>query len=127
MNTKQILVEARELLAQPNVWTKGAMSARQNPKYDPNDYWDNNLKEICTPTDPAACQFCSVGAVLRAAHSDNHHLPSREVRQAVIQLAGQRLDYDDSLAIVFQTNDDDGTELEDILELFDRAIAQAQE
>lgn len=53
MTPHQLLVVARDLIADPAHWTKGAFARNANGART-------------SASDPAACRFCSAGALLRA-------------------------------------------------------------
>lgn len=127
MNTKELLTRARELLSKPGAWCKGNMSLSPNPSYDEHFFSEHSRLWICDPTDSSACRFCAVGAILNISNQSSYLLPSWEVRRAIVELAGNTRNYDESLAIIFDTNDSAATELDDVLKMFDRAIAQAVE
>ena len=101
MNTKEVLIKARELISDPNNWTAHA-------------YARDAKGERVEINSPAACKFCALGAVQRVI--GRPHDPSLS-RKAWNALHEQTSDYS-----VASVNDNEGHAA--VMEMFDKAIAE---
>ena len=99
---KQTLIDARALIEKG--WTQGYLAANPKGKQVP-------------PEDPEACAFCMIGAMVRASHDSEVSL--NELRRAKTQLHG--------FGSLADFNDTTGRTKAEILEVFDRAIEQANQ
>lgn len=107
MDPKQILTRAREILTPPKAWTRGTL-ARDKNHNSTNLYGED---AIC---------FCSIGAIVRAAHQLNAHEAEAE---ALLQLSNVIVAGKKQKVFISDFNDDPDTTHTDVLNLFDRAIA----
>ena len=98
MNTREILVAARELISEPERWTQGEHAR------------DLNGRRV-SPGGPNAVCWCSLGALEKVADGSPPH-----VAHAVLQYAVRTR--------VSQFND--GTDHAAVLAMFDRAIAYCE-
>lgn len=100
MTPLEVLVAARELIAEPEHWTKGASArGKSGAKVDPDGR--------------AAVSFCATGACYRATRRDWRHAPAAiDALQDAVNYSG----------IVYY-NDEPTTTHTDILAVFDKAIA----
>ena len=113
----QILEGARDLLAQPGVWTQGELA---RTKYS----------RATKVTSKAACRFCAVGAIQRLAGVDN--LNQAPTNHPVI---GAHMELVKTIPLEFRRpntttadyNDARERKLPEVLAWFDRAIASARE
>jgi len=112
--TREILLKARTLIADPKHWTKGEMARTQSGR-------------PTTTTSPTACQWCSVGAITKAAREVD---PSYDTNACYGAMTGLRLvtrevmekeGYQDDLRNNLAVFNDTHTHAE-ILSAFDKAI-----
>lgn len=109
MNTKELLTKAKELISDPNKWTKESFARNK----------DNKPVEYLSPD--ATC-FCAIGAIRKVGYSNESFtktLPAeiklqREVQKNTI------------FAEVASFNDFLLTTHEEVLHLFDKAIEAAE-
>lgn len=109
-NPSQILRKARELISDPERWTKGAFARNAQGA------------SVSYRHDAATC-FCSVGAVERAAFKDGVD-DNQPISVALRALYRGKLYAIPSIAAF---NDRDDTTHGDVLAMFDRAIALAED
>ena len=108
MSAKEILVAARELLSDPDHWTKLVLAKTVN----------NEPKE---PTDPEAVCWCSIGALYKVT-GISVSLPDSS---ATIVYAAQRK-LEEALGNDLGIDEfNDCSEHKEVLELFDKAIQNA--
>lgn len=111
MNTKEILIEARNIISDEKNWTQGAEAREQNG--DP-----------VSPRCPWAVCFCSIGAVHRAAIKivNNgfgvYSLDTSRLRTGAVGALAKELK---CYTHIDQFND--ASTHQEVLALFDRAIA----
>lgn len=108
METVEILTKARELISDESRWTK-------------NDYAADNVGYVVEFSDPRACAFCALGAILRVVEAKDDNDPTaREADRLLVRAIGGTVPYD---VAVFNDTHSHG----EVLDLFDRAIALAKE
>jgi hypothetical protein len=106
----QVLREARELIAMPERWTQGTWARKANG--------DGVLA-----TNPEACCFCAGGALLKSSsrgRKENRDLFDAAVRLLIAPLNGE------TWMDIAQFNDRVAKSHDEVLALFDRAIALAE-
>ena len=104
MTTKEVLVEARALVEKG--WVQGASAVDEN---------GNKVK----PSAQSACRWCATGAV--SAISDIHY--SRAIHALANFIESKRLNGSSSIVLGF--NDKLGQTQDAVLEVFDKAIMEA--
>ena len=104
-----LLLTARNIIADPQRWTKGAMA--RMPSGHPVHAWH-----------PLAECWCASGALELAAKRQSIKLDSPPYKQAFHILNGQ-----DSEGMVDRVNDAPATTHADVLHLYETAIAEAKE
>lgn len=100
--TAAILRAARERIARPEAWTRGA-------------YWRDVNGQDCAQPD-AVC-FCALGAIRASGGIDDASPPAKALK-AVVRALGY--------SYVHDWNDDTPTTHADVLAAFDRAIAEQE-
>jgi hypothetical protein len=130
--TLQILRDARELLSDEKRWTKSAL-ARAVDDSDPEGAADQETNA----TDPSATCFCAMGAILRAAGTDD---TDDELAESALRALSNALDDEfrlrwdndggdewpsekDPEEAIPDFNDDDDVGHADVIAAFDYAIA----
>lgn len=108
VNVKDVLAEARELLAQPGKWTKGEFA---------RDAFGNR----CMVYAPEACSFCAAGALRVAAKSLDCGPGAYLTALAYLQWAIRRVTGNEESFVA--TTNDGAESVEEILVYFDDAIA----
>ena len=98
----EVLKEARSYIATPEAWCKWSFARTKDGG-------------ITDPTSPAACSFCAVGAIRRAAGCD------AQVTNQAVEYVERHLPVQHSTLPEF--NDQEATH-SDILVAFDRAISR---
>lgn len=106
MTTLEILRAARELLSDPTRWCKAAMARTEE-----------GIK--VEPDDPRACRWCSYGAI-RKVCGELRSIDTEELISGVCQLRTGGYGF-----VTF--NDRSGTSHKDVMDLFDAAIARAEQ
>jgi hypothetical protein len=97
------LVAARELIAAPERWAKGAMARKRVGK---------SLLLVCDADDAEACCWCSLGAIRHVTDTEDEDLSARELLASETQ--GMWIaDFNDRMGHT------------SVLAAFDRAIAKA--
>lgn len=117
----QILRKARKLIADPEHWTQGSYAREAQ-----------NGASTTIASDRARC-FCSIGALERAAFDTSGYRLLWNPRQVGSYRAARACLFDaladiaPSFPVVVSFNDDLDTTHADVLALFDRAIALAED
>ena len=104
MKTREILVAARELISQPERWTKGEYAR------------DLNGRRV-SPGGPNAVCWCSIGAMAKVAGLSSGEMEASEA-SVTLALAAE------SNGVIPEWNDASGHQ--SVVEAFDRAIAQCE-
>jgi len=125
--TRQILSDARDLIAGDETWTRGDFAAVQRFANGRRTYYQPE------PIDsPAATCFCSLGAIYRAAETTTSY-PSNAAQRAcaalarVVDTSGWTPPAGDAPHVIVAWNDRPQTKHDDVLAAFDRAIVLADE
>lgn len=106
---KQVLLEARALIADPDHWTQHAFARREDG-------------EACKPTDPRACRRCLLGAVAFA--SNVHGIISPKLLEFFDQLREYCYPSDGSPSFKNTTQLNDYLSHDKVLEFLDFALQQ---
>lgn len=123
MTVKEVLVAARELIADPEHWFQGDLARDEDGQY-------------CEPNSPRASKRCALGAISAAVNFPNYPIADGPEAQEAVRLLGRLVydryrlnllggaDTDDDLqAAVFSLNDRVWGGHAKVLEAFDEAIA----
>ena len=129
-STKEVLIEARELISDPEHWTQGAFAEHQD--YDDDEIYFDETE----PNAPDACRWCASGAIAKIEDTDSPLWQDLEPLAAELgwRLADQDNPYlgsqpddewaqDRAIDVIARFNDNPNTTHADVLALFDRAIA----
>ncbi|HEX6215269.1 MAG TPA: hypothetical protein VFZ38_10645 [Vicinamibacterales bacterium] len=107
MDVKQVLIEARRLIAEKG-WTQGTWARDEN-----------NVR--CDTIDKAAVCFCGLGAIRAAAN----HPAADPIRDKIfIWQAEEFLNEASKVSDYVKFNDTPGRTREEVLAVFDRAIGE---
>jgi hypothetical protein len=108
---KDILVEAKSLIINPENWLKGTFAR-------------NVSGQSCFELDADACQFCSAGAIYKAAHvAAGKKESAADAPRSFMSKAISELDLDHWTIAGF--NDGPLVSHSDVMKAFDRAIELA--
>jgi hypothetical protein len=124
-----ILTKARELLSDPERWTKGCAARTASP--------GKGLSGIhVDPTHASAACWCSIGALRRAAGHKNvdgtsYYGPATfPAYLSALRILGKAIEpgceAHNATMVVAVTNDAENTKHADVLAMFDKAIALAK-
>lgn len=100
MNDKEVLIEVRKLISKPENWTKH-VAAR-----------DLDFEKVPSSS-PRACRWCIIGAVYKVVNNDL--LARIRITDILGRVLGGHVD---------AWNDADETTHQDVLDLFDKTIAE---
>lgn len=103
-----LLMQARNLIANKAFWTKGTLAR------------NNNRQQVKTDS-PNACSYCAVGSVERAKHQFGYTAAEQfEARRLLDTIAGRK-----GYSSVISLNDASGTSHEKLVGTFDEAIQES--
>lgn len=130
MLTSEYLIAAKAVISNPDNWTKGYY-AMTRPIRDVNE---RNLDDYLEVGDPKAVCFCSMGALAKVAYgvSGSEWSYDKEIMAVfdqVTTILGETAGPASLTGVndVVAFNDRRETTHEDVMALFDRAIASAKE
>ena len=109
LNAKEILVLARRLISNPGHWCKDSMAKKKA----------SGRFVGCSVADWEACQWCATGAIDASIPSDAW-VPHIEGRREAWEIMGNVCSMDNMV----EFNDHPETKHEDVLDVFDQAIAR---
>lgn len=119
MKATDFLKTARDLIADPERWTKGAYARHRDG-------------ELCAIEDKGACQWCAIGALFWATDVADTDEADEEIEDISTERFAMGMLYDATCALgarggVAEFNDAPERTHEEVMALYDKAIALAAE